>query len=241
MRRLRSLGLLRRRDADDASDVVVELDRWQLTGLLLAVFVFCGVAFAIGLAVGRDSSASGTPPPQLTLEPTPAPATRDRQLSLAEAAPSMTRLQLEARRPTTEVSGSNPAELARIATHRALHEARDTGVGHLPADQQAPPVAPAQAALAEPAPASTPAEPPPAAHALAVATVGSEASAQAMKGALAKITPSGVPVRVRAVQGASGAAWRVEVGRFESAAEAATFQKRFQADSGYLVSVVAVP
>jgi hypothetical protein len=237
MRSLRSLGLLSRRDPDDPSDVVVELDRWQLTGLLLAVFVFCGLAFAIGLAVGKDSASNQATAPQLTLEPTSTPAARDRQLSLAEAAPSMARLQLEARRPPTDAGASNPAELARMATHRALHEARETGVGHLAPD----PSAPDPSAPAAPAPAATPAPAEvPTAFALAVATVASEDSAVAMKGALAKIA-AGVPVRVRPVQGPSGAAWRVEVGRFPAASEAAAFQKRFQADSGYLVTVVPVP
>jgi hypothetical protein len=230
MRSLRSLGLLSRRDPDDPSDVVVELDRWQLTGLLLAVFVFCGLAFAIGLAVGKDSASNQATAPQLTLEPPTTPSARDRQLSLAEAAPSMARLQLEARRPATDAGASNPAELARMATHRALHEARETGVGHL-ASEPVPPSAPAPATVPEETPT---------AHALAVATVASEDSANAMKGALAKIA-AGVPVRVRPVQGPSGPAWRVEVGRFTTASEAAAFQKRFQADSGYLVTVVAVP
>ncbi len=244
MRSLRSLGLLSRRDPDDPSDVVVELDRWQLTGLLLAMFVFCALAFAIGLAVGKDSAANTAAAPQLTLEPTVTPAARDRQLSLAEAAPSMARLQLEGRRPVAAAgdAGSTPAELARMATHRALQEARETGVGHLPVDQvpETAPNAPGQVPAQAAAPPAL-AEAPPKAHALAIATVSSEASAVAMKGALAKVTPDGVPVRVRALQGPGGPAWRIEVGRFETPAEAAAFQKRFQSDSGYLVTVVAVP
>jgi hypothetical protein len=248
-----SMGLLSRRDPDDPNDVVVELDRWQLTGLILAVFVLSALSFAVGLAVGEDRAGQTATAPQLDLDApaAQAPATRDRQLSLAEAAPDLGKLQLDARRVDPgEGTASTPAEVARMATHRALLQAREQGVGHLPSE--APPAhQPASGLPAEGSgepsgspPAAPPAPPaaPPAAHALAVATVSSEASASAMKAAIAKLAPPGIPVRVRAIADPSGArAYRVEVGRFETAREAATFQKQFQADSGYLVTVVGVP
>jgi len=234
------------RRSSEASDVVLELDRWQVTGLLAALCVFCAGAFAAGLAVGKDSRRDSAASTSLDLRAQPGGSadTRDRQLSLAEVSPSTDRLSLDLARPVADPVSSNPAEKARIATHRALQEARATGLRQVdPADtpELALPILGQAAPIegeGEPAAAAETAH---AAHALAVTTFANEPSAIAMRDALSKMVKAPHETRVRRIISQGQVAWRVEVGRFTNFKEATAFQREFQTDSGYLVGLVAIP
>lgn len=234
-----------RDDADTTSDIVLELDRWQLTGLLLAVCVLCAGAFAVGLSVGKGDRETAPPPTVLAAlsnDATTAASRADRQLSLAGVAVGTERFDADLTRPVADPTPANPAEAARIATHRALQETRASGLREAVApaagavdDALHAPVSPSPSLAIGPSGAQA------GAHTLAVATVESETAARAVAGALEATARQGHPVEIRRLVAGGAVLWRVEVGRFGNLDAATQFLRQFQAESGYAATLVAIP
>jgi|GEM_PF-1725505 len=242
-------SLLIKRDSVKSQEIILELDRWQLTGLLLGVCVFCAAAFAIGLSVGKSTGReTGGSPVIAGLERKDANAAekRERQLSLAGVAIGTDRFDANLAQPVADPRAANPAEEARIATHRALQDARALGLRQDAAEGAAraamhPAV---NAAMVAPAPVNSPmavANVPNRAHSIAVATVTAESAANAMQTALRSVVPSTHKIENRRLVAGGQVLWRVEVGRFESMSEATNFLRDFQRDSGYTATLVDVP
>jgi hypothetical protein len=231
-------------DRESSDDIVLELDRWQLTGLLLGVCVMCAAAFAVGLTVGKGGRQAALTPSPLIANDSAATASRaDRQLALAGVAVGTERFDTDLARPVSDPPPANPAEAARIATHRALQETRASGLREAGAPVDAPELDPAVAAALTPSPglAVAPSPTPSGAHALAVASIESEAAARAIADALESTRRQGHPVEVRRLVAGGSVVWRVEVGRFANLAAATQYLREFQSESGYAATLVAVP
>jgi hypothetical protein len=248
MRSLPLTGFLARRRAGQSPDIIMELDRWQVTALLIAVFVFCAGAFAAGLAVGKSQNEGGIAATPVEVKPKPNAAARlegqDRANALAGLPPDTDRFEAHVTAPIQDPHTSNPAEAARIAAHRAIQEARATGVRQVIEPGTAPAHAVPVVQLVGPAdPTADGATVPPVnkAHALAVATMASENAAETLRKALEPTVPAPHRASVRRLVANGQVLFRVEVGRFTNPNDAAVFLRQFQRDSGYPVDLVDVP
>lgn len=259
MRSLSIQGWFSRRRGENTPEIIMELDRWQVTALLIAVFVFCAGAFAAGMAMGGRSSDAGISAQPLVVTPRGARIAADkakedqtaRQLGLASVYPGTDRFDANLSRPPADPHVANPAESARIAAHRAIQEARTTGLrevveaGAMPHGQPTPVglIVHAAGPNGDPnlAAGAVPIPAPNIAHALSVATMASEQAATTLRDALTPLVQSPHKAIVRRLVSQGQTLYRVEVGRFKSPSEAAVFLRQFQRDSGYPVDIVDVP
>jgi cell division septation protein DedD len=223
MNRLRHLFRASRSDHP-----VVELDRWQLTGVLLLVLALTMGSFFIGRAMAPRATASDSAEPLARALPR-AVSTVDRQIALAEVWPPTETIDKGLARPVDAPLPSDPTARARALAHQQLQGARSAGLRNdLPAPAPesptmlvADPVAPTGAG----------------GYTLQVSVFDSATAAQVISDELAS---KGHAVRLRPVRSADGRNLvRVEVGNFSSAEAATVFQRRFEMDSGY--SAVLIP
>lgn len=231
LRRLFSNAHRRSSTRADAGAPVVELDRWQLTGLLLGVLVIAVGAFLVGHHAGTKASAPGpesTPVAALARALPASASSRERQIALAEVWPPTGGIDSALSRPITPPLPSDPTERARAQAHVQLQEARSIGLRDVtppaPADVTPPTVAPGVEAGGG--------------YTLQVSLFDAQAAAQAIA---AQLESAGTAVRVRQVRSADGRdLFRVEVGDFRTTEAALTFQRRFERDTGYSVVLVAL-
>lgn len=235
------------------SEVMAELDRWQLTGLLLAVLVLCALAFFAGVLVGKKASPPSAPVALPGLVATPvasaaAATPADRQRALAGVAPGTTLIDRGLARPVADPAPDDPTDAARIATHRQLQDARAAKLRQLgPMAIAAPDAVSVQGGSIEggeggdggaerngieaanaPAGASG--------YTLQVSAFASKSSADIVAGELRN---TGHAVRIRDLSTRGRPLFRVEVGQFPSLQNAQAFQLKFERESGY--SGVLVP
>ena len=248
MRSLPLMGFLARRRAGQSPDIIMELDRWQVTALLIAVFVFCAGAFAAGLAVRKRQNDGGIAATPVEVKPRPVVAARlegQNRANALEGLPLDTdRFEARVTAPIADPHTANPAEAARIAAHRAIQEARATGVRQVVEPGATPAQTVPVVQLVGPAdPAADGATAPPVnkAHALAVATMTNEHAAETMRKALEPTVPAPHRASVRRLVANGQIFYRVEVGRFTNPNDAEVFLRQFQRDSGYPVDLVDVP
>jgi len=131
MRLNRLFPVKRRPQAGTASDapVVVELDRWQLTGLLFGMLVIAVAAFYVGRSAGMKTVPNAAPTSVTSLaRALPAGAsTRERQIALAAVWPPTSGIDESLSRPIAQPLPSDPTERARAQAHLQLQEARSIG------------------------------------------------------------------------------------------------------------------
>lgn len=214
---------------------ILELDRWQLTGALLGLGVMVAVVFFAGVVVGRQSTAPLPPEVARIVAPDEAPlaATRrvDRSRVMAEVEPSTSAIDADLARPLADVVPRDKADAARVETHRQLQRSRASGIiAAAPADAgDRPRAVPPAAALAS----------------NADGRVGFTLQVSAFEGretadiVAAELAAAGHPTSVREVRAGGRGFFRVEVGFFDTDAQAASFQRRFERDSG--LSTVRLP
>lgn len=208
---------------------VVELDRWQLTGLVGLMLILTLGAFVVGLEIGKKQPTHAQERPALVVAAPGATNAMQRHIALAEVWPPTQAIDRDLSRPLTPPLPADPTERARAEAHQQLLESRAAGLRNdatPPApvgDVQAPPmVVPDQAQQG---------------FTLQVSLFDSQGAANAVGG---QLLDAGHPVRIRQVMSADGRSlYRVEIGQFESAPAATAFQRRFERDSGY--SAVLVP
>jgi len=218
-------------EGDAPTAPIVELDRWQLTGLLLGVLVIAVGAFFVGHAAGSKASAPGpvaTPVASLARALPASASARERQIALAEVWPPTGGIDSALSRPITPPLPSDPTERARAQAHVQLQEARSNGLRDdrpvMPTELVPPTVAP-QAQTGG-------------GYTLQVSLFDTQAAAQVIA---AQLETSGTAVRVRQVRSADGRdLFRVEVGDFRTTEAALTFQRRFERDTGYSGVLVAL-
>ncbi|MBL8788504.1 MAG: SPOR domain-containing protein [Deltaproteobacteria bacterium] len=229
---MRFLRRFRARKSTASSDVpLVELDRWQLTGLLFGVLVITVGAFIAGLSIGKRESHART-------ETAPAPLARtlgtaatagERHIALAEVWPPTGGIDETLSRPITPPLPTDPTERARAQAHMQLQEARSVGLRN-DVVVGAAPTASAPTIMPE-------AGKPAGGYTLQVSLFDTQASAQVMAGELAN---AGHAVRLRQVRSTDGRdLFRVEVGEFQSTDAATAYQRRFERDSGYSCVLVS--
>lgn len=209
---------------------IVELDRWQLTGLLFGVLAIALVAFFVGRALGKGSASA--PPPAvpvaaLTQALPQNASSRERQIALAAVWPPTSGIDDSLSRPIEQPLPSDPTERARAQAHLQLQEARAIGLR-----DSVTPTAPAPNSPIVTGPMVMPTAPGASRGlTLQVSMFDSQASAQVLAN---QLEASGTAVRVRQVNAADGRAmFRVEVGDFTTSAAALAFQRRFERDTGY--------
>ena len=212
--------------AREPSATIVELDRWQLTGLLFGVLAIALVAFFVGRAIGKGASAAPPPaqPVAALAQALPQNASsRERQIALAAVWPPTSGIDDSLSRPIEAPLPSDPTERARAQAHLQLQEARSLGLR-----DSVTPTAPAPTG-----PMVMPSAPGGGAggFTLQVSIFDSQSAAQVIAN---QLEASGTPVRIRQVRTADGRdLFRVEVGDFASSASALAFQRRFERDTGY--------
>jgi len=214
----------------------IELDRWQLTGLMGAVLLACALSFFVGVLVGKRGPAPVADAPVVTAPaPRPTPTSmRDRNLAMAEVSPGTGIIDQGLSVPVADPIPSDPTDAARIETHRQLQDFRAAG-----RRRDVPPLIAGGASRPEAMPLIVDAPPSAggaAAYTLQVSVFESLASAQAIAG---ELEAAGHAVTLRQLSAQGKVVYRVEVGEFRSAAAATTFQRRFERESGY--SGVLVP
>ena len=208
------------------SFAVVELDRWQLTGLVMLMLALTAGAFFIGVRIGEKSNPAAPLKPALSLAPKAA-NTQERHMALADVWPPTQEIDRDLARPLTPPLPADPTERARAQAHQQLQESRSAGLRNdapiaLPTPVETPPMVLAAGGSG---------------YTLQVSLFDSQAAANAVA---TQLLDAGHPVRIREVRAADGRSlFRVEVGQFANAEGASTYQRRFERDSGY--SAVLVP
>ncbi len=215
--------------APRGEDPVVELDRWQLTGVLLLVLALTMGSFFVGRSMApRAATASDSAEPLARALPR-AVSTVDRQIALAEVWPPTETIDKGLARPIETPLPSDPTARARALAHQQLQGARSAGLRNdLPSPENN---APAMVMTEPAAPSGS------GGYTLQVSVFDSPGAAKVISDELAS---KGHAVRLRPVRSADGRNLvRVEVGEFASAEAATVFQRRFEMDSGY--SAVLIP
>ncbi len=205
---------------------VVELDRWQLTGLLFGVLVIAAGAFFVGRSTGNVSAPQPVEAVTALAKSLPVNAnSRARQIALAEVWPPTTGIDESLSRPIQQPLPSDPTERARAQAHLQLQAARSNGLR----DDAPPPIVAGGASL----PTVTPHAPAtgPGGFTLQISLFDSQAAAQVIA---TQLETTGSPVRIRQVRSSDMRdLFRVEVGDFTSSEAALAFQRRFERDTGY--------
>lgn len=208
------------------SMAVVELDRWQVTGLAMLMLALTAGAFFIGVRVGESKNPTAVPKPALSLTPKVA-NTQERHMALADVWPPTQEIDRDLARPLNPPLPSDPTERARAQAHQQLQESRSAGLRNDAPIAPAPPVENPPMVLAAGGSGYT----------LQVSLFDTQATANSVA---SQLLDAGHPVRIREVQSADGRSlFRVEVGQFDNAESASNYQRRFERDSGY--SGVLVP
>ena len=228
MRLNRLFPVKHRPQAGTASDapVVVELDRWQLTGLLFGMLVIAVAAFYVGRSAGMKTVPNAAPTSVTSLaRALPAGASaRERQIALAAVWPPTSGIDESLSRPIAQPLPSDPTERARAQAHLQLQEARSIGLR-----DETPPMVNGAAS----APTVTPQMPASGkgGFTLQISLFDTQAAAQVIA---AQLETTGSSVRIRQVRTTDNRdLFRVEVGDFSSSEAALTFQRRFERDTGY--------
>jgi len=205
---------------------VVELDRWQLTGLLFGMLVIAVAAFFVGRSAGMNASPrlSDSSISSLARSLPIGASTRERQMALAEVWPPTSGIDESLSRPIAQPLPSDPTERARAQAHLQLQEARSIGLR-----DDAPPQVNGSAS----APTVTPQMPTSGkgGFTLQISLFDTQAAAQVIA---AQLETTGSSVRIRQVRTTDMRdLFRVEVGDFTSSEAALAFQRRFERDTGY--------
>lgn len=225
-----------------AVEPTIEIDRWQLTGILGAVLVACALSFFAGVLVGKKTAPPAPQAASAQLLPTAAkPAatsSRERTLAMAEVSPGTTFIDRGLAQPVADPIPTDPTDAARMETHRQLQDFRAGG-----RRGDAPPQIVGGAAVPDVAPViiDQPTAAGPAGqggYTLQVSVFESQDAAQAIAGELER---AGQPVHLRQMSAQGRPVFRVEVGEFRSAEAATAFQRRFERDSGYSAVLVPMP
>lgn len=217
----------RRPQAGIGSDApVVELDRWQLTGLLFGMLVIAVAAFFVGRSAGMKAAPTIAPTSVTSLaRALPVGATtRERQIALAAVWPPTSGIDQSLSRPIAQPLPSDPTERARAQAHLQLQEARSIGLR-----DDTPPVVTGGVS----APMVTPQMPADGkgGFTLQISLFDTQAAAQVIA---AQLETTGSSVRIRQVRTTDMRdLFRVEVGDFTSSEAALAFQRRFERDTGY--------
>jgi cell division protein FtsN len=222
-----SAGSTRRKAAQAP---IVELDRWQLTGLIGLMLVLTSGAFLVGVKVGEKQAPQDIERPALSVGGPITISSQQRHMALADVWPPTQEIDRDLARPLTPQLPSDPTERARAQAHQQLLESRSAGLRN-----DIPP--PAQVAGAEAPPMVLAGAGQQQGFTLQVSLFDSQGAANAVAGELLE---AGHPVRLRQVQASDGRSlYRVEVGQFSTGEAATAFQRRFESVSGY--SAVLVP
>jgi len=221
-----SVGSARRKAAQAP---IVELDRWQLTGLIGLMLVLTSGAFLVGVKVGEKQAPQDLERAALSVSGPVTIGSQQRHMALAEVWPPTQEIDRDLARPLTPQLPSDPTERARAQAHQQLLESRSASLRKdvpppgLVVGAEAPPMVLAEAGQQG--------------FTLQVSLFDSQSAANAVAG---QLLDAGHPVRLRQVQASDGRSlFRVEVGQFSTAEAATAFQRRFERDSGY--SGVLVP
>lgn len=206
---------------------VVELDRWQLTGLVMLMLALTVGAFFIGVRIGEGQNSDAPVKPALSLTPRSA-NTQERHMALAAVWPPTQDIDRDLARPLNLPLPADPTERARAEAHQQLQESRSAGLRNdVPLSPPSGPTEERPVVLAAGGSGYT----------LQVSLFDSQAAANAVAG---QLLDAGNPVRIREVQAADGRSlFRVEVGQFTTPEAASNYQRVFERDSGY--SAVLVP
>lgn len=214
---------------------ILTLDRWQLTGALLGLGLMVAVVFFAGVVVGRQSTAPLPPEVARIVAPNVAAAAAtphgDRSRVMAEVQPSTSAIDADLARPLADVVPRDKADAARVETHRQLQRSRASGiVAATPAEAaDALRVVPPAAALASNPDGRV-------GFTLQVSAFNDRDAADTVA---AELIEGGHSATVREVRAGGRGFFRVEVGFFDTDAQAAAFQRRFERDCG--LSTVRVP
>lgn len=207
---------------------LVELDRWQLSALVLLMLVLSAGAFFLGVEVGKGKNAPVPERPALAVMAQRGANAEQRHMALAEVWPPTQDIDRDLAQPLAPPLPSDPTERARAQAHLQLQESRSAGLRNdVPAAVAAPVAAPPMVVAEGVASGFT----------LQVSLFDTHATANAVA---TELLEAGHPVRIRQVQTAEGRAlFRVEIGQFPDAQSANAYQRQFERDSGY--SAVRVP
>jgi len=205
---------------------VVELDRWQLTGLLFGMLVIAVAAFFVGRSAGLSAQPKSEPASVASLARvlSAGATSRERQIALAEVWPPTSGIDQGLSRPIEPPLPSDPTERARAQAHIQLQEARSMGLRDdappmLAGGASAPTVTPQMATNGK------------AGYTLQISLFDTQAAAQVIA---AQLETTGSAVRIRQVRTTDMRdLFRVEVGDFSSSEAALAFQRRFERDTGY--------
>jgi len=219
-----------------AADVTIEIDRWQLTGILGAVLVACALSFFVGVVVGKKAASPAVaadvfvPTKDHKLGKVSA---RERHLAMAEVSPGTSFIDEGLAEPIADPAPDDPTDAARIETHRQLQDFRAAGRrGELPVGPSQPQAAMAPLIVDQPTSVTH------GGYTLQVAMLESKSAAQAIA---SELESSGHPVRVREMSAQGRQVFRVELGDFKSAEGATAFKGRFERESGYSPMLVTLP
>jgi len=223
---------------------ILELNRWQATGVLLGLGVIAVVVFLAGVVVGRHSGAPLPAELARIAAPSPAEPKKDpatshgaRSRVMADVWPGTGRIDADLARPLADVVPRDPTDAARVEAHRQLLESRAAGLATVEG-AQAPAAGAPQAIVAAPGAAVEDAAPGEGGYALQVSAFEARAPAALVAGELRE---GGHETRLREVRANGRKFWRVEVGHFDKPADAQAFQRRFERSSGYSTILVTVP
>jgi len=210
---------------------IVELDRWQLSGLVLLMLVLTAGAFFVGVKVGVSQVGPTPDRPALSLSTPRAKSSHERHIALAEVWPPTQHIDRDLARPLTPPLPSDPTERARAQAHQQLMESRSAGLRN-----DAPPPSPVNEVQAPPMVMAAPGVRQ--GFTLQVSLFDSQGAANAVAG---ELLDAGHPIRIRQVVTTDGRnLYRVEVGQFETGEAATSFQRRFERESGYSAVLVGL-
>lgn len=215
---------------------VVELDRWQLTGLVGFVALIVVVAFIAGRASGggeaEPEAQTATPVAKAEGALEVGASARERRIALAGVWPPTREIDDNLGRPIEPPLPNDPTERARAQAHIQLQQARSVGLRDDPA---APAIAGGAMAVAAQQPSVGGAR---GAFTLQISLFETQAAAQVIAGQLEQV---GAAVRIRQVRTTDDKAlFRVEVGDFASSESALAFQRSFERDTGYSGVLIAL-
>ncbi len=219
-----------------SDEAVLSLGRWQCTALVLGIGVLMALVFVAGLKVGEQRGAdhsvavASLVPPAAPMELGPR-SPRSRSKALSSVSPGTRSVDSDLTRPHKMFVSRDPTDAARIETHRQLAATRALGIAGIDGPTGAPDVLVTPNAVPSAQVGNE------SGFALQVSVFEEERTAKLVAG---ELVSSQQPARVRRVVSAGRTLFRVEVGRFDTPAQASVFQRDFERASGYSTVLVAL-
>lgn len=213
---------------------VVELDRWQLTGLTFVVLLIAVGGFAVGRATAPEPTPAPSPIAPIAARATlpTAASARQRQIALAQVWPPTRGIDQSLARPIAPPLPSDPTERARAEAHMQLQAVRSLGLREEPSHAATPP---GVVSALTPDPGAAPTH---GGFTLQISLFDTQSAAQVIAQELER---AGAAVRIRQVRTTDGRGlFRVEVGDFPTSESALSFQRRFERDTGYSGVLIAL-